>query len=216
MENHLPFNFFIVAFPFEGISVNWLVNLIYQFCFAAIAASFLFFYYSVVLLLMNHSCWGLDSLIIHIEKLQSIDVEDNKHSVSREIQERVKIIATYKVIEWQNQAQDLLKFNFLLDFSLLSSIYCCCLYCLAADPFASLFPYMVVAILLSQLFILCLMGHRVIVRIEKLQAFVYGVKWYSMTAAMRREIQLILIMAQNLKGFNGIFNEVNMETFQSV
>lgn len=119
-------------------------------------------------------------------------------------------------MDWQEQAQDLLQPNFLIDFSPLSFVYGCCLYSIAISPFASLTIYIVMQIELCQLFVYCWMGNRLIVRIEKLQEALYNVKWYSMSLHRQKEIQVMLIMAQNLSGFNGIFNEVNMETFQSV
>lgn len=69
---------------------------------------------------------------------------------------------------------------------------------------------------LSQLFTYCWMGTRVNDRIEQVTAEIYDVKWYLMSTSQQKDILLILIMAENMKGFNGIFNEVNMETFKKV
>ena len=60
------------------------------------------------------------------------------------------------------------------------------------------------------------LGEQVLGRIGDLSAAIYDVNWYQMRVSDRKSIQLMLVMSQNLRGFNGIFNEVNMETFKTV
>lgn len=62
-----------------------------------------------------------------------------------------------------------------------------------------------IVFILSQLSLYCWLGCRVVDRIEKLAAEVYDIKWYVMKPSQQKSIQLILLMAQNIKGFNGIF-----------
>lgn len=44
----------------------------------------------------------------------------------------------------------------------------------------------------------------------------YDIEWQEMEAKPQRDLQLILLMAQNVKGFDGIFKTVSLETFQKV
>lgn len=180
----------------------------------------MFTYYGVVLLLMNHSCWGYDHLIILCNKLQDYLEETEPCSLLREkiLRQHTKTIVkeSCNVIDFRNQTQDLLKFNFLADFTVLSFIFCFCLHAIAANPLASLTVYVAIQIMLVQLFVYCWMGERLIKRIEELSVAVYDIKWYTMSVKNQKEVQIILALTQGMKGFNGIFNAVNMETFQKV
>lgn len=44
---------------------------------------------------------------------------------------------------------------------------------------------------------------------------VYDVKWYAMTVKQQKDTMQILIMTQNIEGFNGVFDSVSMETLQN-
>lgn len=213
----LPFDFCIVFLTsVEGNSFIWLLNYVFQ-VFADVFGSIVFLTnFPLNLLLMNHCCWGVDVLILMLEQLDELTLESEPDH--RVIAKRLKGIVkrSYDVIEYQNDVQNLLRFSFFLEFTLLSYLLCMCLFKVVSDPFESLLVYFVIMATLSQLFIYCWMGNMFIVHVEKLITVVYDVKWYAMTVKERKDVLLILTMCQNIKEFNGIFNSVSMETFQKV
>lgn len=152
----------------------------------------MFTYYGVVLLLMNHSCWGYDHLIILCNKLQDYLEETEPCSLLREkiLRQHIKTIVeeSCNVIDFRNQTQDLLKFNFLADFTVLSFIFCFCLHAIAANPLASLTVYVAIQIMLVQLFVYCWMGERLIKRIGESSVAVYDIKWYTMSVKNQKEV----------------------------
>lgn len=62
----------------------------------------------------------------------------------------------------------------------------------------------------------CWMGTRLETKIEDLPEALYQSDWYEMNGKERKYLQLIIMMTQNMEGFNGIFVDVNLDTFQSV
>lgn len=215
-ENLLPFSLQILFLPFEGYSINWFITYIYQSAFIFIAVVFMVTHFSFVLILTNHSCWGLDLLIAAVEELTQIP--DQADLARQEITKQMKIIyeKSLVVIGWQRQAQQYLEFIFLVEFSLLSFMIGGCAYTIVTDPAGSTIVYPGVWFVLSQLFVYCFMGNRVNNRINELKSKLYDTNWYSMAYVHRMEIRLFLLMAQNLKNFNGLFKGLSMETFSDV
>lgn len=218
-QKQLLINFHIIFLPFDEISFNWLLNYLYQMVFDISAAIYLLAYISAVLLSMNHACWKLDNLILFVKRLQLSanalrNGTLNGRLVNRQIEDIVK--ESYQFMHWREKVQDFLELIFLIEFSCLSFIMCTISFALFGNPGTSFLIYMAMIAVLSQLFTYCWMGTRVNDRIEQLAAEIYDVKWYLMSTSQQKDILLILIMAENMKGFNGIFNEVNMETFKKV
>lgn len=60
------------------------------------------------------------------------------------------------------------------------------------------------------------MGNHVIVRIGKLIAAIYNIKWYSFDVEHMKVIKMMLRASQNMQGFHGILKALSMETFQQV
>lgn len=200
-ENRLPLKFDIVFLPFKGTSVNWLINYLYQAFIASLSGPFLFSFFSLTWIMMHQCCWGLDVIV---EKIT--DKSDLKEIVEKSVD----------VINFQEKVQKLFKFIFLFEFTVLSFIFCLCLYTIAFDPFGSVFVYAMTLVASSQLFVTCWMGNRVIDRFDLLIAAIYDVDWYTMNVSQQKEILIVLTWAQQMQGFNGIFNKVSMETFQAV
>lgn len=73
-----------------------------------------------------------------------------------------------------------------------------------------------IMIVLTQLFIFCWMGDRVTKRIERLIESIYDTNWYKLDIAQQKELQLLLVMAQNMDGYDGIFGSLSLENFQKV
>lgn len=215
-----PLNFYILFLPYDDFSLNWFLNYIFQVCVVIDSVGFFFPFLSISLFILDHSCWTFDNLMILVEQCRSSTEEhDCKNLSSREaLETQLKEIVSKScsVLEWQEKVQDHQQIIFFIDFTLQSFMSGLCLVTLALDIKASSFIYVMLSITMTQLFVNCWMGERVVKRIDKLTAAIYDLPWYLMSVKQRKEIQLILIMAQNMQGFNGIFNKVNMETFQAV
>lgn len=111
---------------------------------------------------------------------------------------------------------DDVRFNSLVEFSVLSVVICLCIHTIADNPFDSACIVLLLLVLLTQHFTYCWMGDRVIVRIDKLIAAVYNIKWDSFDVEHMKVIKIVLRASQNMRGFNGIFKALSMETSQQV
>lgn len=215
----LPLNVFIAIAPLEYEVCNWYLNYCYQTLVLVVAGQFLFVYFPMTMLLMNHSCWGFDVIILEINKLRS-DLSNRTANEEKDFsfRNRFKLIIerTQSTMEFQNSVAEFLKFNFLLEFSIMSFLLCMCLLMFTSNPYGSSVVYMIMQITLFQFFIYCSMGNRLIERFEKLSEALYDLQWFEMEIPRQREVQFVLVMSHNLRGFNGIFNKVNVETLQKV
>lgn len=203
-DNRLPLKFYIVFLPFEGLSLNWLINYVYQVLIGFITAPILFTFFTLTWIIMNHCCWGLDEIILEVEAVM------DQSEITRIVEKSIR------VLNFQEKVQKLLQFNFFVEFSVLSFIFCLTLYSIALDPFGSVLVYAIMQLTLTQLFISCWMGNRVNQRLEHLTAAVYDIDWVPMNNDSRKGVLMILMWSQKLNGFNGIFNQVNMQTLQRV
>ena len=225
----LIYIFYIIWLPFDGISINWFVNYIYQALVLAFAGTFYLMYFPLILIVVNHCCLGLDILLLDIETLgkiidsqtdENIIQSTNELSVSNNkmFANQLKLIVKthYDVLKWKNDVRTFMQFTFLADFTLLSLILCMCIYNVIINTSESGIAVVAMILLMWQLFIECWMGNRVIVRIEKLSSVIYGLNWHLIGVEQQKDLQIILIITQNMKGFDGIFKSVSMETFQKV
>lgn len=217
--HRLPFRIYFEWLPFAGIFFNWLLNYLYQICATTFAACLCFFYFVLILNIMNHSCWEENITSLLVQQLDKILDDEDCHDEAKAfrqilIAKKLKEIIdmTYRMIDYHDRVQSLTQFNFLIDFTLLSFVFCMCLFAINSI----IFPVIVLLTGLSQIFIYCWIGNRVIVRYEALAASLYNVKWYLMTTKHQKDLQLILLRIQGMEGFNGIFKTVNLETFQKV
>lgn len=219
-EYRLPFNFYIVSLPFEGYSINWLLNWLQQSISLCLMGLFFVPYVASFLLLINHSCWKIDVLILDVKEdveiSEKLEAEEQTDATGTDRKLKKIVDNSCKLLEWIEDLQRILKFHFLLEFSLLSFILCVSVYAATTDPFGSYAPYTLFAFPMSQLFLYCWIGNRVIFRIEQLSTVIYDIKWYNLKVEQQKALQMILIMSQRVKGFDGIFKRVDMETFQKV
>ena len=217
-EHRLPIHFFIIFLPFEGISFNWLVNLLFQTGSLTCAAFIFFAYISTVLVMFDHTCWSMDILMILIQYFDA-DQEEKDPKIQRE-QNKKRFKTAYEmhlnVLDWMDQVQNTIQFNFLVEFSIFSLLICMCIYTVADDPFSFGYVNQLLVALLVNLFISSVMGTRVIKKIEELTDAVYSVKWYNYDVETQKRVKMMLQVCQNMKGYNGIFKAINMETFQEV
>lgn len=214
-------NFYILFLPYESpVSLNWFLNYCFQFCLAFVGCSSFYALLSIMLYIMNHTCWAFDDLIILVDECnstaQNLDPSDNSLQDSVGKQLKTIVEKSCKILEWQEEARNLFKFVFFVDFTMQSFMSALCLVTLATDIKASSFIYTMLVFIMTQLLTNCWMGERTIGKIGMLTSAIYDLPWYLMSAKQRKKVQMILIMSQNMRGFNGIFKEVNMETFQAV
>lgn len=215
-EHRLPFNFSIAGLPFDEISFNWLVNYIYQFVVQGYASIVFTAYCTLILLLINHCCWKIDFAISMVERLHR-GTEEMIPDIEMMSDDLKTIIEkSYDVLDWYNDVQNVVQFHFLLEFSVLSFILAMALFSFVVNPSSSVTIYTAVLVSLPQLFFYCLFGQRVITRIDNYTYALYEVQWYELNVQQRKDFQKILMMAQQLQGFHGIFQSVNMETFMEV
>lgn len=210
-ENNLPMNFRIVFLDLTNDDTEWWLNYLYQIFFCTVATIHMSFAFPIPLLLMNHSSWEIEQTLILVKALKP-----NKES--QDCSERIKVVTqrTYVALRWLEDSQDMLHRTFSMDFAILSLILCMNFFTILTQPPGTFAILAMIFIQLSQFFFICWLGTRVINRVDDLVAAIYDVKWYEMTISDRKSLQLILVMAQNVKGYSGAFNDVNMESFQKV
>lgn len=213
----LPISFFFNFLPF-GTWVNWLINFMLQLTSMACAAIVFSAYISTILLIFDHSCWSIDVVIVLLKKLDRIEGESGSKVQNDLIKKRLENI--YKMhlnaMNWMEEVQETIQLNFLVEFSIFSLLICLCIYTIADEPFSFGYVNQLLIALLSNLFVNCLMGTRVVLKIEELRAAVYDVVWYEYDSKNRKIVTLMLLASQKMEGFNGIFWPIGMETFQQV
>lgn len=217
-EYSLPLNLYIVWLPFDGFSLNWVLNYFYQFCFSVFGSIFVFIFLPVSLVAMNQICLHVDSAILMINDTNQILT--NPSQIYRNSEIAIRLGRIIKMIEqvqdWQGKVQSLMKFNFLIEFTTLSLTLCVCIYSMVINFARSVVFMAILIVFLSRFYMYCWLGSRMLARFETLTAALYDTEWYLMDAKQQKTLQLIIVKAQNMKGFHGIFKSVNLETFQKV
>jgi 7tm Odorant receptor len=114
------------------------------------------------------------------------------------ITEQLKIIHEMHLnaIKWNNDVQQVIQFNFLVEFSVLSTLICLSIYTIADKPFDSAYIDTLLIVLLTQLFVYCWMENRVIKRIDELTAAVYNIAWYSFDVDHMKVVEMMLGASQ--------------------
>lgn len=214
----LPLAYKIAWLPYDSYSINWAVNYAYQIWNCLVCSVVYYTYYPLTLILMNHSCWGIDLTLVLVQDLEkTLELEKTqltKSLVDKQLKSVIEM--TYKVLQWQKRIQNALQLSFLVDFTLVSFIMCLCVYTLTSDEFDSFSVVTLPSTILLQLYVYCWMGNRVMVKFGKLTDSLYGVNWYAMDISQQKDLQKIIAMTQNMQGFHGIFRTVSLSTFQKV
>lgn len=218
-ENHTPFNFHAAFLPFEIHSLSWVLNFVYQIFISAGLVTFILVYFPMTLILMNHVCWAVDSVILLVEDLNTkLAKVSEKSDLIVEQKLREIIAKTYYMINMRSKVLKLLQFCFITDFSTLSFVLCLSfisvLTSLGTEPVSN--SIIAAVAVLVQLFIYCSMGSKFSTRIDKLADALYCTDWYLFTTSQQKDLQLILFNTQKTKGFKGIFKAVNLATFKEV
>lgn len=219
-DYHLPFNCHIPFLPPDEFSFAWELNYLFFFLATTFASLFFISYMPLPLLLMNQTCWLLDMALMTADEMnKNLQLDDEVLD-----QERIKItnghVKTFierceKIVEWRNEVQELLQWNFNVEFQIQAITLCFFIYFLSLNFFASFIVLNSFLVCLGQFFLLCWMGTRVKNRIDQL-SYEISKNWYLMQPKQRKTIQMILHWTQSMNGFTGTFKEVNMETFQAV
>lgn len=217
---HLPFDCYIVFLHPNKVWLGWECNYLFMTITVSIVAIYFACYISILLLLINQSCWLLDMTVMTANKMNaSLQLDEDLCNLKRVIRtnEYLKELnkRCEKFIEWRDEVQDLLQQNFNLEFQVQSLILCLSIYVLSLAFTGVLLVLVVVSICSVQLFAYCWMGSRVKTRIDQL-SFEVSKNWYLMIPSQRKVLLMILHWTQNMKVFRGTFKEVGVETFKGV
>jgi 7tm Odorant receptor len=216
----LPINFYF-ELPSVHPSITWTLNYLFQAVTIFFGAFVFFSYSSAVFLVLDHSCWAIDTVKLLIEKLKA-NVGDDEASTKTSRREMIakQLAAIHRAhlgaLKWNEDVQALIEINFLFEFSVFSGLICLCVYTIVVTNFSSLYVLLLLIVLLSQLFAFCWMGSRVLVRIDELIATVYDIEWYRFEVSQAKVVQMMLRASQDMKGFHGVFKPLSMRTFQQV
>lgn len=219
--NHLPINFHIWFLPFDGFSWQWAVNYLLQLS-SAIASEYYIVYFPMTIILMNHSCWKAETALLKVEDLniflQKPASNINNSLDEKSIDEGIKKIIelTEEVISWQGQVQKLLKISFLGEFTLMSMFFCSCLHSLVTNFHEAMATLGLMSGSFTQIYFYCWMGTRIESRFCQLSTSIYNLDWNQLSSKQQKEIQIILLATQNIRGFHGILKKVNLSSFQKV
>lgn len=215
----LTFNFYFEIFDIdEHFLANWSLNFVYQ---AITLLSLSIFYISHLLLcltLMNQSCWLIDSTILCIKNLTVHQDAKNNKAINQNLLEIIEL--TGRVVKWHIEAGKFLRPKFVIEISMQSPILCMCFYTLmtnvATHLNGTLFLMSETLVCFVELFIYCWMGTRVNNHIEKLSAAIYEADWRLLSAKQQKDVKFVLMMAQNLRKFDGMFKNISLQSFKEV
>lgn len=230
----LPVNFYIPWLSFEDVGWMWLLNYIFQVVTCGATSVYLLVYAPITLVLINQVCLQVDTAILLVKKLDEFingklmssnsneseactsgnDYESRNSEVKMMLGRIAEMIN--HIHEWRGNVQNLMRLNFLVELSALSYSFCSGIFTLSEDVFGSVSLLLTLCVLLCQLFTYCWIGNRLETRVESLSAMLYASEWRSMTVRHQRVLQILLTMSQNIKGIDGVFKSVNLETFQKV
>lgn len=207
--------------------------------------TFLAFNFPLLFVLFNHSSYRVDVSVLHVEGLNFLlrnsekefscndrfaassqrQEELDTHAEScvacmklLQIKARLKTIveSTRKSQKWHRDVQDLLQITFLVEFLFMGAILCFLLYSLFGSESRSIMVILLPFVFLPRLFVYCFMGTRLVIKTERLTIALYNSEWHLMDRKQQKDLQMIILMSQNMKEFNGIFMPVNLGTFKEV
>lgn len=229
--NHfgLPVNFNIFFLPMDKFSIYWILNYSYQLVVLLFAAIIFVSFASMLAILLNHSCWCIESVMIQVELLNEYmrdtsDSDEVDPSYVSTTTKSIKITRQLKkiymmhlrVLDYNAIVQNLIKLVLLSEFLIFRFAISLCIYILATNFFGSTYILLLLIVLLTQLFVCCYMGNRLKMQIDKLTNIVYFVKWDELEVNQQKVITMLLRATQHMHEFNGIFTPLNFESFQQV
>lgn len=213
---NLPLSYYILIFPFDSfVSINWLLNYLQQFVAVFLGGTFFGFNFSLTMLIINQSCFLIDSAFVQVKMLdEALQFNsDERHTLLclRKMAEMIE-----DIIVWLKRTQMLLEINFLSEVTLLSCLLCLFSFEITNSSSGSLNAMVAVIYMLTQFFVFCWMGSYVTGRLESLSRALQGIGWDQMTTKSRKDLKLMLLIVQNIKGYHGIFKPIDLATFEDV
>lgn len=216
-EFGLTLNFYITIIPLNGSTINWTLNYIYQVFLLACVGTFFVVFFPVTFVLMNHICLEVETTIIHVMGIDRVlKNSPNQRNLKVKMHLRDLVIKAQKIQSWQKSVQDLLAFNFLFEYSALAIIFAAFLFSTTKSYSSSLVDLLVPFVFATRLYANSWMGSRLVTKMGTLTTSLTDINWDLLTGKERKDLQLVILMAQDMKGFNGIFMQVNLETFKEV
>lgn len=93
----LPMNFKITFIPFNEIfDIYWILNYLYQMIFPSICMVFYIAYVPMIMIVMNHSCWILDSIRFKVIELgNGLEMHSNISDIDTRLNEISVLFANY-------------------------------------------------------------------------------------------------------------------------
>lgn len=183
---NLPFDCFIVFRPPSEHWLAWIINYIFMTITELFATIFYACYVSMPLLLMNQSCWLLDMIaktadVMNHELQRDYDSNDNECIANTDECLKKLVERCDKFVEWQAEIQDLLQWNFNLEFNIPTVILCLLIYVLS---FVSA-GIVTIFFLFFHVYAYCWMDSRVTTRIDSL-SFAVSKNFHLMTRRRER------------------------------
>lgn len=215
---HAPFNFNIVGLPDSHPFISWLINYANQLYWIVFLYLCYLLKFDTTMIIMNHSCWLIDSTLVFADALDESLIQDNESSSIATVAEHLRKIRNMveAIVDWQQRACRLFALNFLGIFLLQATGNCLIFFLLSNNTSNSYFPIYALILLMNEIFVYCWMGSRVVSRLEKLVFTLQCLKWDLMKPRQRKDLVLILLMSQNIQTYHGVFRPVNFETFKAV
>lgn len=237
---NLTYGFYIVFLPIDklGYSFNWLLNYFYQVLICLGAGTFCAFYFLLMYIFFSHTAYQVDASILHAQGMNSV-LESSRIKISSPsikcnnrnpaeshlalanrllVKARLESIVekTKNIQKWQHDVQGLLQITFMVEFVFMGFILCFLLFSFIGSDSRSVMVIILPFVALPRLFIYCFMGTRMMMKIDNLSAELYASDWHLMDTKQQKDWQMIVMMSQNMREFNGIFMPVNLATFKEV
>lgn len=206
----VPLNYNIVGLPDDHIFVVWTLNYIHQISMIACVDTPYVFFNILTYLIMNHSCYLVDSTLVYVEKLNNALNRGNdppSHPLQRlSIVRNLRKVADMveDIVTWQKAACSLLQLVLWTVFAMNCSLLCLMVLSLTANPTESFIILILLLLGLGELFFCCWMGSRVMTKFEMLTTSLHGINWDRMVPNHRKDLLFILSMSQNIKPYHGV------------
>lgn len=218
----LMYNYNIVGLPDDFPIWVWAINYSQQIAMIYPVSFCYLVYTSLTMLIMNHSCYLVDSTLVYVEKLNdALNRGDDPPShplqwlsINRNLKKVAEMVGD--IVKWQSDGQHLLKPKFLIVFGMHYTSLCLFIISLVDNSAEAFTTLIFGSIALAEFFLFCWMGSRVATKIETLTATLHGINWDRMVPKHRKDLLLVLLMCQNIKPYDGVFQPVDLPTFQAV
>lgn len=156
---HVPFNYGIVGLPESYPFITWMINYVHQLYYII----FLYLCYllklDLTMIIMNHSCWLIDSTLVFVDALDESLIEADDSSSTASVVEQLRKIKEMveAVVDWQQRACKLLALNFLGIFLLQCTANCLLFFLFSTNTTNSYVAVYGLLLMLNEIFVYCWM-----------------------------------------------------------